>query len=97
MSEWDIPVGIAAFWFARPQMKWLICGVGIAFWACSCAGTQRDISASTSNSRRRDRTRSRGTLYIWEAFFSLRVFPWQAIRGFPRLCWRYISPFFIRS
>jgi protein-S-isoprenylcysteine O-methyltransferase Ste14 len=24
------PVGIAAFWFARPQMKWLICGVGIA-------------------------------------------------------------------
>jgi protein-S-isoprenylcysteine O-methyltransferase Ste14 len=25
------PVGIAAFWFARPQMKWLLCGVGIAF------------------------------------------------------------------
>jgi protein-S-isoprenylcysteine O-methyltransferase Ste14 len=24
------PVGIAAFWFARPQMKWLLCGVGIA-------------------------------------------------------------------
>ena len=24
------PVGIAAFWFARPQMKWLFCGVGIA-------------------------------------------------------------------
>jgi protein-S-isoprenylcysteine O-methyltransferase Ste14 len=24
------PVGIAAFWFARPQLKWLICGVGIA-------------------------------------------------------------------
>jgi protein-S-isoprenylcysteine O-methyltransferase Ste14 len=25
------PVGIAAFWFARPHMKWLLCGVGIAF------------------------------------------------------------------
>jgi protein-S-isoprenylcysteine O-methyltransferase Ste14 len=25
------PVGIAAFWFARPQIKWLLCGVGIAF------------------------------------------------------------------
>ena len=24
------PVGIAAFLFARPQMKWLVCGVGIA-------------------------------------------------------------------
>jgi protein-S-isoprenylcysteine O-methyltransferase Ste14 len=24
------PVGIAAFWFARPQIKWLLCGVGIA-------------------------------------------------------------------
>jgi protein-S-isoprenylcysteine O-methyltransferase Ste14 len=24
------PVGIAAFWFARPQMKWLLGGVGIA-------------------------------------------------------------------
>src|ERR1700693_2423010 len=24
------PVGIAAFWFARPQPKWLFCGVGIA-------------------------------------------------------------------
>jgi protein-S-isoprenylcysteine O-methyltransferase Ste14 len=24
------PVGIAAFGFARPQMKWLLCGVGIA-------------------------------------------------------------------
>jgi protein-S-isoprenylcysteine O-methyltransferase Ste14 len=24
-------VGIAAFWFARPQLKWLLCGVGIAF------------------------------------------------------------------
>jgi protein-S-isoprenylcysteine O-methyltransferase Ste14 len=24
------PVGIAAFWFARPQSKWLFCGVGIA-------------------------------------------------------------------
>ncbi len=24
------PVGIAAFWFARPQFKWLLCGVGIA-------------------------------------------------------------------
>jgi len=24
------PVGIAAFWFARPQINWLICGVGIA-------------------------------------------------------------------
>ena len=24
------PVGVAAFWFARPQVKWLICGVGIA-------------------------------------------------------------------
>jgi protein-S-isoprenylcysteine O-methyltransferase Ste14 len=24
------PVGIAAFWFARPQMNWLLCGVGIA-------------------------------------------------------------------
>jgi protein-S-isoprenylcysteine O-methyltransferase Ste14 len=24
------PVGIAAFWFARPQMRWLFCGVGIA-------------------------------------------------------------------
>lgn len=24
------PVGIAAFWFAHPQVKWLICGVGIA-------------------------------------------------------------------
>jgi len=23
-------VGIAAFWFARPQLKWLLCGVGIA-------------------------------------------------------------------
>jgi protein-S-isoprenylcysteine O-methyltransferase Ste14 len=23
-------VGIAAFWFAHPQMKWLLCGVGIA-------------------------------------------------------------------
>jgi protein-S-isoprenylcysteine O-methyltransferase Ste14 len=24
------PVGIAAFWFARPQMKWLLWGAGIA-------------------------------------------------------------------
>ena len=24
------PVGIAAFWFARPQMKWLLCGASIA-------------------------------------------------------------------
>ncbi len=24
------PVGIAAFWFAHPQIKWLICGAGIA-------------------------------------------------------------------
>jgi protein-S-isoprenylcysteine O-methyltransferase Ste14 len=24
------PVGIAAFWFAKPQLKWLLCGVGIA-------------------------------------------------------------------
>ena len=24
------PVGIAAFWFARPQIKWLFCGVSIA-------------------------------------------------------------------
>jgi protein-S-isoprenylcysteine O-methyltransferase Ste14 len=24
------PVGLAAFWFARPQPKWLFCGVGIA-------------------------------------------------------------------
>jgi protein-S-isoprenylcysteine O-methyltransferase Ste14 len=24
------PVGIAAFWFAHPQLKWLFCGVGIA-------------------------------------------------------------------
>lgn len=24
------PVGIAAFWFARPQPKWLFCGVAIA-------------------------------------------------------------------
>jgi len=24
------PVGIAAFWFARPRTAWLICGVGIA-------------------------------------------------------------------
>jgi len=24
------PVGIAAFWFARPQIDWLICGVAIA-------------------------------------------------------------------
>lgn len=25
------PVGIAAFVFARPQVKWLLCGVGVAF------------------------------------------------------------------
>jgi protein-S-isoprenylcysteine O-methyltransferase Ste14 len=25
------PVGILAFWFARPQLKWLLCGAGIAF------------------------------------------------------------------
>ena len=24
------PIGIAAFWFARPQLKWIIAGVGIA-------------------------------------------------------------------
>ena len=24
------PVGVAAFWFARPQVKWLLCGAGIA-------------------------------------------------------------------
>jgi protein-S-isoprenylcysteine O-methyltransferase Ste14 len=24
------PVGLAAFWFARPQWTWLVCGVGIA-------------------------------------------------------------------
>ncbi len=24
------PVGIAAFWFARPQLKWLLCGAAIA-------------------------------------------------------------------
>lgn len=24
------PVGIAAFWFAKPKLTWLICGVGIA-------------------------------------------------------------------
>ena len=24
------PVGIAAFWFARPQWTWLMCGVGVA-------------------------------------------------------------------
>src|SRR5882757_1761106 len=25
------PVGIAAFWFARPQVMWVLCGVGVAF------------------------------------------------------------------
>jgi len=25
------PVGVAAFWFARPRAMWLLCGVGIAF------------------------------------------------------------------
>ena len=24
------PIGVAAFWFARPQVNWLLCGVGIA-------------------------------------------------------------------
>jgi protein-S-isoprenylcysteine O-methyltransferase Ste14 len=24
------PVGIAAFWFARPEWTWLVCGVGVA-------------------------------------------------------------------
>ena len=24
------PIGIAAFWFAHPQVKWLLCGVSIA-------------------------------------------------------------------
>jgi protein-S-isoprenylcysteine O-methyltransferase Ste14 len=24
------PVGVAAFWFARPQVKWLLCGAGVA-------------------------------------------------------------------
>jgi protein-S-isoprenylcysteine O-methyltransferase Ste14 len=24
------PVGVAAFWFAHPQIKWLLCGVGVA-------------------------------------------------------------------
>jgi protein-S-isoprenylcysteine O-methyltransferase Ste14 len=24
------PVGVAAFWFARPEWKWLLCGAGIA-------------------------------------------------------------------
>ena len=33
-TKWRVrvgyPVGIAAFWFARPQVTWLVCGVGIA-------------------------------------------------------------------
>ena len=32
------PVGIAAFWFARPQLKWLLCGVGIAFFGLLLRG-----------------------------------------------------------
>jgi protein-S-isoprenylcysteine O-methyltransferase Ste14 len=32
------PVGIAAFWFARPQMKWLLCGAGIAFFGLLLRG-----------------------------------------------------------
>ena len=24
------PVGIAAFWFARPQVKWILCGLAVA-------------------------------------------------------------------
>jgi protein-S-isoprenylcysteine O-methyltransferase Ste14 len=32
------PVGIAAFWFARPQMKWLLCGVAIAFFGLLLRG-----------------------------------------------------------
>jgi len=32
------PVGIAAFWFARPQLKWLLCGAGIAIFGLVLRG-----------------------------------------------------------
>jgi protein-S-isoprenylcysteine O-methyltransferase Ste14 len=32
------PVGIAAFWFAHPQVKWLFCGVGIAIVGLNLRG-----------------------------------------------------------
>jgi protein-S-isoprenylcysteine O-methyltransferase Ste14 len=32
------PVGVAAFWFARPQMKWLLYGVGIAIFGLLLRG-----------------------------------------------------------
>jgi protein-S-isoprenylcysteine O-methyltransferase Ste14 len=32
------PVGVAAFWFARPQMKWLLCGMGIALAGLALRG-----------------------------------------------------------
>ena len=44
------PVGIAAFWFARPQMKWLLCGVGIAICGFApariCRGTSPQAQAT---------------------------------------------------
>jgi len=32
------PVGIAAFWFAHPQLNWLICGVSIAILGLTLRG-----------------------------------------------------------
>ena len=32
------PVGIAAFYFAKPQIKWLLCGVGIAIFGLLLRG-----------------------------------------------------------
>ena len=31
-------VGIAAFWFARPQVKWLLCGAAVAAWGLLLRG-----------------------------------------------------------
>jgi protein-S-isoprenylcysteine O-methyltransferase Ste14 len=32
------PAGIAAFWFARPQWKWLLCGLGVAIFGLLLRG-----------------------------------------------------------
>jgi len=42
------PVGIAAFWFAHPQLKWLFFGVGIASVGLLIRGYAAGTSANTS-------------------------------------------------
>ena len=91
------PVGIAAFWFARPQLKWLICGVGIAILRpdhsriCRRASSQ----ASAIGDLRPIRLHAQSVI-SWAAYSLPPDFPWRAIPGSPRFYWRHILRFFIQ-